>query len=101
MIDTKKLKENNLKHIQQSIDDWVVEAICNYKLDGVVEPDTVKKLILFGCYTMTHEVIDGLSEPACCCSPQPQLDDEAPMHRFRAIILSLPHSQWRTLSHDQ
>jgi hypothetical protein len=63
MIDAKKIKDNTDKYIQQTIDDWVIEASWEFQIDGVVEPEIVKKLILFGSYTVLHDVCDNSLTP--------------------------------------
>jgi len=54
MTERKKL----LNHIQNTIDDWTNEAIYDFDLYGVVEYETVKKLILFGATTIAYELDD-------------------------------------------
>jgi hypothetical protein len=58
MIERKKL----LNHIQNTIDDWTNEAIYDFDLYGVVEYETVKKLILFGATTIAYELDDEEDE---------------------------------------
>jgi hypothetical protein len=58
MTERKKL----LNHIQNTIDDWTNEAIYDFDLYGVVEYETVKKLILFGATTITYELDDEEDE---------------------------------------
>lgn len=62
MINRKNLKEETLKYIQENIDNWVTEASSDFEIDDAIDYNIVKKLILFGCYTMTHEIVDGLEE---------------------------------------
>jgi hypothetical protein len=58
MTERKKL----LDHIQNTIDDWTNEAIYDFDLYGVVEYETVKKLILFGATTIAYELDDEEDE---------------------------------------
>jgi hypothetical protein len=58
MTERKKL----LNHIQNTIDDWTNEAIYDFDLYGVVEYETVKKLILFGATTIAYELDDEEDE---------------------------------------
>jgi hypothetical protein len=58
MTERKKL----LNHIQNTIDDWTNEAIYDFDLYGVVEYETVKKLILFGATTIAYELDDEENE---------------------------------------
>jgi len=57
-----KMKEMLIDFYNATLDNWTDEAIWEYKLDGVVDREIVKKLILFGCSTITYEICDRLEE---------------------------------------
>ena len=52
-------QEKLLNYIQNTIDDWTNEAIYDFDLYGVIEYETVKKLILFGATTIAYEILEN------------------------------------------
>lgn len=57
-----KFNQDIINHYNDTLDDWTDEAMWDYKLDGVVDREIVKKLILFGCSTIAYEIFDRLEE---------------------------------------
>ena len=49
-------QEKLLKSIQDTINDWTIEAIYDFNLHDVVEYETAKKLILFGAHTIAYKI---------------------------------------------
>jgi hypothetical protein len=57
----KKVKEYGANKLNNTIDDWVDEAMWDFKLDKKsYDPEVIKKVMVFGYYTALNLAVDKL-----------------------------------------